>query len=142
MIDFKKLSDVEVVAEPIESANVLIEEDGVIKKTPSSSFAGGGVLSVIRIVDHELEIDGEMCPTKQTYVGDQIHRIYNTEWKNRLIAALNKPHITCSVTYRDDGTKVQYVVANCDELVPPPGYELAYVDYGSDGRTLQVFDDQ
>lgn len=30
--DFKRLSDVEVVAEPAESANVLIEENGVIKK--------------------------------------------------------------------------------------------------------------
>ena len=31
--EFKKLSDVEVIVEPSESANVIIEEDGVIKKT-------------------------------------------------------------------------------------------------------------
>lgn len=36
MVDFKKLSDVEVVAEPIESANILIEEDGIIKKAPKT----------------------------------------------------------------------------------------------------------
>lgn len=38
--EFKKLSDVEVVAEPTESANVLIEEDGVIKKVPKSTVGG------------------------------------------------------------------------------------------------------
>jgi hypothetical protein len=45
MIDFKKLSDVEVVAEPIESANVLIEEDGIIKKAPKTAVGGSGVTS-------------------------------------------------------------------------------------------------
>jgi hypothetical protein len=38
--EFKKLSDVEVIAEPTEYANVLIEEDGVIKKVPKSSIDG------------------------------------------------------------------------------------------------------
>lgn len=38
MADFKRLSDVEVVAEPAESANVLIEENGVIKKAPKDEF--------------------------------------------------------------------------------------------------------
>ena len=38
--EFKKLSDVEVVAEPTESANVLIEEDGVIKKAPKTTIGG------------------------------------------------------------------------------------------------------
>lgn len=37
---FKKLSDVEVVAEPSESANVLIEEGGVIKKAPKTAVGG------------------------------------------------------------------------------------------------------
>ena len=40
--EFKKLSDVEVVAEPTESANVLIEEDGVIKKAPKTAVGGAG----------------------------------------------------------------------------------------------------
>ena len=41
-MEFKKLSDVEVVAEPTESANVLIEENGVIKKAPKTAVGGGG----------------------------------------------------------------------------------------------------
>jgi hypothetical protein len=40
-MEFKKLSDVEVVAEPTESANVLIEENGVIKKAPKIAVGGG-----------------------------------------------------------------------------------------------------
>lgn len=39
--EFKKLSDVDVVAEPAESANVLIEENGVIKKAPKTAVGGG-----------------------------------------------------------------------------------------------------
>ena len=38
--EFKKLSDVDVVAEPTESANVLIEENGVIKKAPKTAVGG------------------------------------------------------------------------------------------------------
>lgn len=38
--EFKKLSDVEVVEEPTESANVLIEENGVIKKAPKTAVGG------------------------------------------------------------------------------------------------------
>ena len=38
--NFKPIADVEVVAQPTESANVLIEENGVIKKAPMG--AGGG----------------------------------------------------------------------------------------------------
>lgn len=40
-MEFKRLSDVEVVAEPTESANVLIEENGVIKKAPKTAVGGG-----------------------------------------------------------------------------------------------------
>ena len=39
-MEFKRLSDVEVVAEPAESANVLIEENGVIKKAPKTAVGG------------------------------------------------------------------------------------------------------
>lgn len=51
-MEFKKLSDVEVVAEPAETANVLIEEDGVIKKAPKTAVGGGGEWdAVIRLGD-------------------------------------------------------------------------------------------
>ena len=56
--EFKKLSDVEVVAEPMETANVLIEENGVIKKTPKTAIGGddsvsGGGMFLIKGVPGE-----------------------------------------------------------------------------------------
>ena len=47
-MEFKRLSDVDVVAEPIESANVLIEENGVVKKAPKS---------VIGAQEYDLDIE-------------------------------------------------------------------------------------
>lgn len=44
MAEFKRLSDVEVVAVPAESANVLIEENGVIKKAPKTAVGGAGAV--------------------------------------------------------------------------------------------------
>lgn len=41
-MEFTKLSDVEVVEKPIDSANVLIEENGVIKKAPKTAVGGAG----------------------------------------------------------------------------------------------------
>lgn len=40
--NFKSIADVEVIAEPTESANVLIEENGVIKKAPKTAVGGSG----------------------------------------------------------------------------------------------------
>lgn len=49
--EFKKLSDVDVVAEPTESANVLIEENGVIKKAPKTAVGGDGEVFIKFNVD-------------------------------------------------------------------------------------------
>jgi hypothetical protein len=57
MANFKKLSDVEVVAEPIDSANVLIEEDGIIKKAPKTAVGGAGVDN---IRTHIIHLDSEV----------------------------------------------------------------------------------
>lgn len=49
--EFKRLSDVEVVAEPSESANVFIEENGVIKKAPKTAVGGGGSAEWDAVID-------------------------------------------------------------------------------------------
>ena len=53
--NFKSIVDVEVVAEPTETANVLIEENGIVKKAPKSAVGGGmgGSLMVKTLVDQE-----------------------------------------------------------------------------------------
>ena len=57
--NFKSLADVEVVAEPSESANVLIEENGVVKKAPKTAVGGvsgaAGTGSALFICEDELE---------------------------------------------------------------------------------------
>ena len=58
--EFKRLSDVEVVVEPTESANVLIEEDGVIKKAPKTAVGskkGGSLMLYPCMVDDTIKID-------------------------------------------------------------------------------------
>ena len=40
--EFKKLSDVTLVTKPTDIANVLIEENGVIKKAPKTAVGGSG----------------------------------------------------------------------------------------------------
>ena len=40
--NFKSVADVEVVEKPTTSANVLIEEDGIIKRASKSAVGGGG----------------------------------------------------------------------------------------------------
>ena len=54
--EFKSIADVEVVAEPGKSANVLIEENGVIKKAPKTAVGGDGKWDAIiecRSIDGE-----------------------------------------------------------------------------------------
>ena len=50
--NFKSIADVEVVAEPAESANVLIEENGVIKKTSKTAVGGAEADLIIGINGH------------------------------------------------------------------------------------------
>lgn len=65
-MEFKKLSDVEVVAEPTESANVLIEENGVIKKAPKTAVGGannGGFIVIDAPMMEPTDADtGDLIP--------------------------------------------------------------------------------
>lgn len=55
--NFKSIADVEVVAEPTESANVLIEENGVIKKAPKTAVgsAGGSEADLVIEINQHIE---------------------------------------------------------------------------------------
>ena len=52
--NFKSIADVEVVAEPADTANVLIEENGVIKKAPKTAVGGG-----TKVITYRWEADGD-----------------------------------------------------------------------------------
>ena len=73
--EFKKLSDVEVVAEPTETANILIEENGVIKKAPKTAVGGAGSTADIILVDDE----GDLYLEKGSYA-DLV-----AAWNNRTL---------------------------------------------------------
>lgn len=57
---FKSLADVEAVEMPIDTATVLIEEEGVIKKAPKTAFGdknvGMGGLSIVYDKDNDYNI--------------------------------------------------------------------------------------
>ena len=65
-MEFKRLSDVEVVVEPTESANVLIEENGVIKKAPKTTVGGannGGFIVIDMPMMEPTDADaGDLIP--------------------------------------------------------------------------------
>lgn len=56
MAEFKRLSDVESVVEPIETANILIEENGVIKKAPKTSIGGVSDDYINSLIDAKLGV--------------------------------------------------------------------------------------
>lgn len=48
MANYKKISELEIIDKPAINSHVLIEENGVLKKTPSNgSIGGGGVKTVV-----------------------------------------------------------------------------------------------
>lgn len=118
--EFKKLSAVEAVETPADTANVLIEENGVIKKTPSGVFTGGGGgggVNIVTVLDHKwLTINGETCPIEATYMGDEVYVIYNTEWFIKLRDALNGAALIYSITSHksEDGSAYSSWKLNTD----------------------------
>lgn len=90
-MEFKRLSDVEVVAEPAESANVLIEENGVIKKTPKTAVGGAGG-------NEELDLDIDMVDEGNrnwSYTTNFINTFENI--KNKLLNGI-KPKCKAKVS--------------------------------------------
>ena len=72
MAEFKKLSEVEAVRAVQDNANVLIEEDGVIKKAPKTAVGGGGIKQYYILVD-TTERDEEGSP--KTEASENIFQI-------------------------------------------------------------------
>lgn len=55
--NFKSIADVEVIAEPSESANVLIEENGELKKAPKT-VVGGAKEEWDLVIEYDSRNDG------------------------------------------------------------------------------------
>ena len=85
--DFKRLSDVEVVAEPTESANVLIEENGVIKKAPKTAVGGvgGGELDAIIKFTRDPDNEWDVCTLESGSYNDIVAKLANSEIVNAML---------------------------------------------------------
>lgn len=100
--EFKKLSDVDIVETPSETANVLIEEDGVIKKAPKTAVGGGGGSSN----EYDMIIQAELSSPDAI-----LHLIKDSDYKVILAPDYNtivnkieqgiKPKISLSYLYKD-----------------------------------------
>jgi hypothetical protein len=91
--NFKSIADVEVVAEPAESANVLIEENGVIKKAPKTAVGGAGSTGG----NEELDLDIDMISDGErnwSYTTNFINTFENI--KNKLLNGI-KPKCKAKV---------------------------------------------
>lgn len=69
-MDFKKLSEVTQVTEAADTANVLIEEDGVVKRVPKSEVGGSSKLT-IEFIKHSEGTTSEL----NLYLGEDV--VYN-----------------------------------------------------------------
>jgi hypothetical protein len=110
MAEFKKLSDVEVVETPTDTANVLIEEDGVIKKTPKTAVGGdGGPDAVITSsgygYPYELEYKNNYVLPENFY--QHIHEV----------AATGKmPEIIIYLANQEEDGHMTYNFRHCDDI--------------------------
>ena len=129
-MEFKRLSDVEVVAEPAESANVLIEENGVIKKAPKSEI-GRSAFEDIEIfirIDEEprIEYSGGTVPLQGEdmywYFSDEVAGAKLVEALNdssrfyRFIIYNNSGSIKCSYNYQTSTTPAFIIPWGVNEL--------------------------
>ena len=86
--EFKKLSDVAAVEIPADTANVLIEEDGIIKKVPVASVGSGIKTAIITDNWYDAFIAGATEPPAE----DQVYRCSNMTYEEaRAILASGEP---------------------------------------------------
>lgn len=107
-MDFKKLSEVTQVTEAADTANVLIEEDGVVKRVPKSEVGRGSRLTI------EFNI---ITPDAQSafvvYLNDEIVYQYEMDW------VPSRDDDGCYMITIGDGINTVYDLAlkNIDNLV-------------------------
>lgn len=75
--NFKSIADVEVVAEPAESANVLIEENGVIKKAPKTAVGGAGGSEADLVIRIDAHIE-DATINSISIVSGSVEAVYDT----------------------------------------------------------------
>ena len=111
--EFKRLSDVEVVETPTEIANVLIEEDGVIKKAPKTAVGGaGGSTLIVTSSKYLSEVASyENGVTKASAIAIEYTANMTLD---EAVAAMRNQELTGAIAYIVDTTPVCFPMAVYD----------------------------
>lgn len=127
-MEFKKLSDVEVVAEPAESANVLIEENGVIKKAPKTAVGGAGGVDAV-VIQYDTE-------TTEVFVTPNAYNILFDAFTNSIGIPIFVYEKSANMFLSGPVENVQIFAANGDTpaYVQVIAYARVYIIY-EDGST-------
>lgn len=140
--EFKKLSDVDTVETPSETANVLIEEDGVIKKAPKTAVGGNGSNEYDMIVRYEGEeeaMDGGEIEC--TVISGNFDTIFNKIKQGYI------PKILLSVSINFIEYKEIYynnVILNFDSCIYSYGGDMEYISQEIDsmeGMPINIYKD-
>ena len=78
--NFKSIADVEIVAEPSKSANVLIEENGEIKRAPKTAVGGAGGGLYVSFYSDEWKL---------TYVPDDLYNTIKEMYSTKIFTPVN-----------------------------------------------------
>lgn len=121
--DFKKLSDVDVVDSPSDTANVLIEEGGVIKKAPKTAIGGVG--------------GDEYDMVIHAMLGDSWSKVNNIDASDYVISSGTYNDLKSKMN-QDSMLKVlmryQISYAGCNEYITFKFVDFHFIEASSDGN--------
>ena len=126
--NFKSIADVEVVAEPLETANVLIEENGVIKKAPKTAVGGAGNLV---LAFNPMQYENDDVGYQQLFKSEGIYEACEAMWNE--FADLN---ITI---YRKSSDR--YYVENIHSIMYDSYEDTYFLEFGDQGYYARCFPD-
>ena len=81
-MEFKKLSAVETIETASDTANVLIEENGVIKKTPKTMFKGAEITNEPDLVIVMGTLPAQATPSNISIKSGSLAQVYETASQN------------------------------------------------------------
>lgn len=123
--EFRKLSDAEVVETVSDAANVLIEENGVIKKVPKTEVgadAGNNMTVLVAQVmaDEHQYIDESTVVYKETGIMPTAQEMWDAFKAGRIIVEYTN-------TYRDINNPVIVEIVSCNYTTQMGGVLLHYI---------------
>ena len=128
MANYKKITDVDVLAEASETTNVLVEENGSLKKVPAAAM-GGGNGNFVFIDRHDPDADDDTAYTCSVTYDELVNMFNNKEISGTVVREL----------YNSNGNQYFYNVTSI--ILSTNGvFGIRYMD-NSESRILFYFSD-